>query len=471
MTIEEQYKIIYINGKRHYYFDIAEKLPLLECTIPYKFKYKEIEIIDSAWTSISLKILTELDKRNPHDRNWFLNLKYSWSSSVVFSETKRTNFVKFKDLYFNVNHTSTHAMMSIQCLLNAYGVNLKECEFIIRRQHVAEPEECREYFANKTISEFKNALKFRNYSDEYINKVISNFGVVNALLKEVSIGFDNFFLFDDLMYFQNYKIKTIEKARIKYFSSHKNVEIINKLLEFLEDFYKHRGFYKALTDKTISSELKATIQKEIQFLFESLCTVNIADTKLFARMNLIHPCLMEQLDEMNNVSDFFLIAKELLGKRYYFKNSIISMNKDSFLNNDGIIKMYAMSLEEITITNLNEYADRMHLDKLDNYLKFINECGDKFVQVSMERMVRKDILNIKEDKIDKIKQTLTYFINSFGVVNSINYCGYSSLPEIGAKWNKYLLLGIVRSYLRDIFKIDYIGDTYRTLEFKISLLK
>ena len=39
--ITDKYKISFINDKRYYEFDMTEKLPILDNTIPYCFRYKD----------------------------------------------------------------------------------------------------------------------------------------------------------------------------------------------------------------------------------------------------------------------------------------------------------------------------------------------------------------------------------------------------------------------------------------------
>lgn len=149
MTLEEKYKIHYINGQRHYEFDMATELPWLEDTIPYLFKYKDIEIYNSAWNRITVEILAAIDNLYPKSEEDLLKIHYYWTKTDVFSREKKTNFIQYKNLYVNTNHTASHAMMNIQGLLKAYGVPLDECQFIIRRHISAEPSEVREYYKNK----------------------------------------------------------------------------------------------------------------------------------------------------------------------------------------------------------------------------------------------------------------------------------------------------------------------------------
>lgn len=470
MDINEKYKISIIDGKRYYQFDMTEKLPILDDTIPHCFKYKDIEIYESAWNRMALRIVEELDKKDPHNDYWYLTLRYEWSKTNVFSQTRQTNFTKFKNIYLNTNHTSTHAMMSIQCILQAFHIKLSECYFLIRRHPSAEPKEVREYYRNKTIVEFSRALKFRNKSDERISKIINNFAVINKILASVSGGFDDFFLFDDYYYFTNYKTKVHEAACTRFNGNHKNIDVVDNMLDYLDNFYKNRKFYEKVCDSNVSFLLKPALEKEINYLFDSLYTTTIVYSKLFARMNIMHEKIMNKLDDLNNAEDAYRFAEAYLGKRYYFKYPLIAKNQESYMTNDQIIMNFIQTQDQFSIDDINDFADKSHLSKPNNYLKLISDLSDSFVQISQDTMIKKENLNLDQSIIDKIKTEISYYIKSFGKINTIKYKGYESLPDVGVKWNKYLLAGIIRSYLLNCFKIGCIGNTYRTVEFEIDLL-
>ena len=89
MDIYEKYKIHVINGRRYYEYNTDEKLPLLDNTIPYYFKYKDIEIYDNRWMFLALKIVQELDKRNPKADDCLLGIRYSWSKTDVFRKRRK----------------------------------------------------------------------------------------------------------------------------------------------------------------------------------------------------------------------------------------------------------------------------------------------------------------------------------------------------------------------------------------------
>ena len=187
-------------------------------------------------------------------------------------------------------------------------------------------------------------------------------------------------------------------------------------------------------------------------------------------MNIVHEALMNKLEKLNNADDVYKIAEAFLGKRYFFKFPLISKNEESFMTNDEIIMNFIKSCDSFSIEDINEFADKAHLSKPSNYLQLIIDLSNDFVQISTDSMINKEKMSLAQNQIEQIKNELSFYINSFGKINTIKYKGYDSLPDIGYKWNKYLLAGIVRSYLSDFFKINYLGNTYKTVEFEISLL-
>lgn len=114
---------MYVDEKRYYRFDLSEILPILDDAVPFFFRYDGFEIYESSWNKMALGILESIDRRNPKSSEELLALQYCWSKTAPFSLTKRTNYTPFKGIYLNTNHTSTHSMMSIQRILEAYGID------------------------------------------------------------------------------------------------------------------------------------------------------------------------------------------------------------------------------------------------------------------------------------------------------------------------------------------------------------
>lgn len=468
VTLEEKYGIIYVEGKRYYKFDMTERLPLLQETIPHLFRYRTIEIKESSWNRMTLKILNALDAQNPKTEEELLSLTYSWSKQSVFSKEKRTNHTKFKNLYLNTNHTATHSMMSIQVLLQAYNVDLSECNFFIKRHPSAEPKEAKEYFRKQTIYGLHYSMHLRHIEDEKIDKVIGIIVVLNKYLARVSSGFNDFFLFDDYYYFLNYKEKVINLLKMRMMSDDKRLKTAIKSLKYLGEYYNNKDFYIWLKSVSIEDSFIVTLKSEIEGLLSNLGTNFIVCDKLYSRMMLLHRSEMTKYELNDNVNRLFNLCRILFYGIYNFSKPYISRDKMSKTTNDDLVFQFARSLDRFAVSELNGYIDKMHLKRLDSYLDFMIRCSDSHVQIDFDTMISKMQLGLDSSKIKAIFKEVSFYINSFGEINSETFWGFDSLPEIGIKWNKYALIGVVRSYLDDRFTIQYNSRAYTKLTYIIK---
>lgn len=104
-------------------------------------------------------------------------------------------------------------------------------------------------------------------------------------------------------------------------------------------------------------------------------------------------------------------------------------------------------------------------------MDFIIECSDDYVLVGQGKMKKKSLLDIGESYLAKLSDALSFYINSFGTIDSRTYKGYSSIPNpnIVKPMGKALLFGIVLSYLKDKFEVESLGGKYTDLEFLIKM--
>ena len=471
MDIFEKYKIHLINGRRYYEYNVNEKLPLLDYTIPYYFKYEDIEIYDNRWMFLAQKLVQELDKRNPKPDDYLLGVRYSWSKTDVFSKTKKTNYLPFRNLYLNTNHTSTHALMSIQCLLRAYDVDPSKCFLLINRHPVAEPIEVRDYIIAQERRAFSKSLMANHFNFSKISKVISNFETINKILAKTTPSFDNFYLFDDYYYFLNYKQKVIDRAKEIYQDKPQNLELIKKYLDFYDDYMRNKKFFQEYDSKAVSLEFKERIKKEIEYLFLSLKSSVLTSSKIYSRLKLLCPEQMNKIVLFNTPKGLFEFLKLNFNDSYYFQEPYVSKAQISGLTTEEIITNYAYSLEEFDIQKLNEYADKMHIKRMSNYIAFIIECSDDYVLVEQGTLKKKSLLDIEASYLSELTNALLFYINSYGNIDTRTYKGYSSLPRLkrGQPMDKNLLFGLVLSYLKDQFDIENLGGTYKDFHYLIRI--
>ncbi len=235
----KKYNVVHVDGCRYYIVNLKEKLYDYECTIPYCITINGVTMYDSSWKNLIPRIVEELDSKNPKSKNELLSIVCDWSKQCVFGETKKSNFVPYKDIFINANHTALHAMWIIQLLLKEYNVDLDECEFVIKRQPSAEPKELRDYVKNETINEFKLFLRNSlNKSEKSIENILKNFEYLNLkILSKISIGYYDIFLIEDPAYYANYSKKIIEQLKQTTIKK-EAIDSITKQLGYFYEFIK-----------------------------------------------------------------------------------------------------------------------------------------------------------------------------------------------------------------------------------------
>ena len=111
----------------------------------------------------------------------------------------------------------------------------------------------------------------------------------------------------------------------------------------------------------------------------------------------------------------------------------------------------------------------MHLKKLDNYMSFMEDVSDSFVQMDVKTMISSNKFSMTEPILGELKKEISYYINSFECINSETFVGYESLPKLSYEWNKYLLMGVVRTYLSGLFIAKTAGTNYRNLSYIVDI--
>lgn len=470
MDIFKKFNLKIINNKRYYEFDFSNKIYSceLENTIPYLFKYGDLIVQTSKWNQLAVQIVTYLYEKNPKTDEELLSIRYDFSNTPVFSKEKKTNFSSFKHLFLNTNHSAGHAFRSIQTILSFFGVNLSECYFLIRRHINVEPTDVKTYFREITILQYRNFLKFKGFKEEKILILLKNIDKLNLYLNKMKTAFNDFYLFDDYYYFTNYKSKFLEYLNEKYSSNEKFLKASEINLKYLDSFYRNRPVIEKINTIDIDAFKEILIQ-EAASLFNSLNSFVISSHKLYSIMRLKYREEMSKLDELNNQDYFFQICEVLLSREYIFEKPFISKSKGISLTNDELMIRYAYSQEKITVPMLRKYADKMHFKRVDNMLTFFVEISDQYVQVDVDTLINKDSLDINDEVISKIKDEIMFYIKSFGSVYTSKYVGYDVLPSINIKWNKYLLIGLIRTFLNNDFEIEYTNNAYNRTDFIIKI--
>lgn len=213
---------------------------------------------------------------------------------------------------------------------------------------------------------------------------------------------------------------------------------------------------------------KDKLKSIIDELFKILNSDVITARKVYARIKLMEKDYSINLGIKNySYYDLFSIINVLFPNEYYYSRPFISINPGVSSTREELLKNHLTKFTSFTNADAKEYLTKMNAGNIYSYLMFMDSMSDNFVQVDLDKMVKKEYVGLTEENIRNIKKIIKLLINNFGEIDTRTFNGYSMFPKLKYDWNKYLLAGIVRTFLSDDYTVDYTDNTYRTTEFII----
>lgn len=210
------------------------------------------------------------------------------------------------------------------------------------------------------------------------------------------------------------------------------------------------------------------IKENIEFLFNSLKTKIISTKKLYSRMRILYSDFCEKNVFIFDDYSLFSILKIIFKDTYYFYRPLIGKEKINSNSSRGVIMNYLEDYDTVKVDSIAKYIQKMNIRYLTTD-EIFETTSEQFLQIDSETIVRKEIASINKFELEAISKSIKLHIYNYGSCYISEISSYVNYPNIKYKWNKYLLLGIVRSYLKDEYSIIQTNksNNYLNLEFEI----
>lgn len=238
----EVFENVVFEGKRRYYIeDLTERDYTLENTTPYQLEILGHAIEEHTWGNLLCRTTELLVSLFPRYRDKLLGFKCPWSKAQMFTLEPKTNYKPINcGVYINCNHTALHACWFLQDLLDFFWIDKSTVSFLIHRPSSAEPKKVKDYVEQRFKRNFSEYLITRHQKDaEYADKVIRAIEkYLNPMLAKISKSYTNLFLFDDNATLSNYIKKIREMIDGNYRMEEKAKKVLNKYLNYLQQYYK-----------------------------------------------------------------------------------------------------------------------------------------------------------------------------------------------------------------------------------------
>lgn len=236
-----KHNIICLGKRRDYLIDNHNENIDLDLSSPVSLKFLDVEIRESSWIHLIHsfgKVLVQ--RHNPKEED-LLKYKSEWSPNPIFISRAAINYKKLSPtLYINCKFTAKESYQLIKDLLSYFGIDpIENLQIIVHRQPSSEPEEIQKIVVKETKEEFKNYLMNEQGKDEQTAlKIISNIEIkLDPFLRSITRTYNTFFHFDSIQQLANYSTMYRKKIMYNKNMTDKNKSIINRYLNYLNDFY------------------------------------------------------------------------------------------------------------------------------------------------------------------------------------------------------------------------------------------
>ena len=488
------------------FFDDIKNDRRLLILYSYKYNEKVIELCDEILENFSF-VVTKEEYLNLHDDlKIIFNYRYKEFNSVYLKKSIRIKDVIDYEIQeqFGKQMLLTEESFNIfnSKLVKKYGLEeelsmrnfkniLERSEYVLIDKHcyskihnlVKLPKEVEnkifEYlFAMNSFLYYKDF--YATFKDELFKYGVNNIyyfkSLVDSLLPE------EFLTTKDYIYSNNYS-DVINKAI-------NQMKAFNRPFDFNDLYLNLPNISKRIIKRVITKELQSDLLKRLdkKFIYPETIIENIEADFLYEYINK----LIDQLGEgfvatrkvyfkmhfdgilnkfnyIDNSYDLFTLLKNVLGNKLTFKRPFISKGDNDRLTNSIVLNDYVSEFNTIEFDEIYAYCNKVGVRRLSR-LEIANTICDNFCLISIEKFVNKENDNINDFLLNRIKQVLNLIIGRETVINCNKFNKYLLLPNIGYKWNKYLLHGVLVSYLGDEFEIEYINKKFDDLEYVVRRL-
>lgn len=217
----------------------------------------------------------------------------------------------------------------------------------------------------------------------------------------------------------------------------------------------------------ITDETKKELKSFIDEMFVQNNTTFLSAQKIYARLRMRNKTLLNKMAIVEGYYDLFSLIQSLFNEEYYMRRPFISVSENQSLDSEEIIINYVSQLDSFDSKVVKDYVTSTNMRGLYSYLNFIDTLSDEYVQVDADKLIKKEALQISQDMIKETGKSVSLILDYSPNIDTRIFSGFGMLPNIGTKWNKYLLVGIIRSYFSEDYVIENTTNMWHTTDFII----
>ena len=212
----------------------------------------------------------------------------------------------------------------------------------------------------------------------------------------------------------------------------------------------------------IANELYNFILDILKDVNCEMISLNIVSSQL----RIFKKDLFIKLKIDNDIDSLSNFIRKNLGGKLYVSKPFVSINP--VRSSIDVTCDYLRTLDEFDKKNFDDFQNKIGLATHKSFELFIDKLSDEYVRVDVTKMIKKEIFALSDDLINTLSKNFNLFFRNNDLLDTSKFKAYAMFPKINDyQWNKYLLVGIIKTYFIDSYTVDNYGKTINDMNYII----
>lgn len=276
-----------------------------------------------------------------------------------------------------------------------------------------------------------------NASKAYIYKKTSSINAIKYMLNTFH-SFDGVFELRDV-------IEKLPQYSIISLKLNIERELKKKLL--IVGYNKYIYANNVAISKEVSQQLLHIIEDKIEEN-NGVITIN----QLYVELYYNYSDILVKLDIFNDAYSLFSLGRYLFGGKFNFRRPWIFDSSYENMNLIVILNKNLSKYNEISFDDIRDEFNKYGLVNRLSRMELLDILSEVFILVDENRFINLKNFSLSATMIDDIRLTLNLYLRREKELDSSVFSSYNLFPKLKYRWNKSLLLGIIKVYLNSEYE-------------------
>lgn len=222
-----------------------------------------------------------------------------------------------------------------------------------------------------------------------------------------------------------------------------------------------------LKNTSLDREDKKRLFNIITLLMDELDGITVNSKSIYNELLNTTDPILKKLPFITSSFDLFSLIVAIFSDTFFFRRPFIYKNKiESSVQGINNLYRYLETLDSFDINIVMDYMQKLNIKNLNSYLALMDSFATNFVQIDSDTMVKKE--KFKVEDINKFSQILENYFKTHDRINTMNFKDYAEFEVLNFNWNKYLLVGLIRTFCSDEYSIIETNKKYNLTDFIIK---